>query len=175
MLRTRRSAPIALLLAALAACHDGSPTSAQVLENTLVFTRADGSKISFNGGTEAWCGPWEKGYDERPAVHVRAFNTLNTGGWMLTAALADIHAGAPQAFPAQQPGQPSSTNFFVYDPPNELSSDELHSTGSITFTSVPCAGSDEVAFTIDATLDSELHDLPPITVKGSFRAQTVDR
>lgn len=47
------------------ACGDGDPAVPEVPvnENTLVFTRANQSTITFASGSQlrVWCGPWDPG------------------------------------------------------------------------------------------------------------------
>jgi len=175
MLRHLRAAPLFLLLTA-AACDSGSPTSANTTVNGLVFTRANGTRLSFAGAPVAWCGAWETGYDERPALHVLVRGNTTQPWWELTVLQSDIQAGVPLTFPSQSVGDKQvGAHMFVLDPPNEASTAELDATGSITFPGTPCSGPGGVAFAIDATLGSEFHDGPTIAVTGTFRGPTADR
>jgi len=131
-----------------------------VNENTLVFTRANQSTITFANGSQlrVWCGPWEPGAVPTPAVHV-VYSGPGAAdpGWMMTAVVANVVIGTPLMFPNTFPfDQPKNAEFFVNDPPNELSSGELASSGSITFQQLNCSTGGRVTFTVSATLASEV-------------------
>ena len=172
----QRLAACALSVAALAvACSDNTPTEPEVPvnENTLVFTRANQSTITFANGSQlfAWCGPWDPGVVSTPAVHVAYFATgANTPGWMVSAIVADVVIGTPLTFPNTFVfDQPRGAEFFVRDPSNELSSAESPSSGSITFQQLTCGTGGRVAFTTSATLGSETGG-PSVSVSGRVSA-----
>ena len=151
---------------------DDSPSEPIVAENELVFTRANGSVVTFPAGAQAiaWCGPWDADLDV-PTVHI--YFGITTGpatSWSLSAVRADVRTGQPLSFPNLFIfDQPKNAALFVLDPPNEVSSGEGDSSGSITFEELNCAIGGQVRFTIDAVLGSELGDGAPIRVRGSFR------
>jgi hypothetical protein len=153
-------------------CAD-SPSEPNVAENELVFTRANGSAVTFPAGAKsvAWCGPWDAELDlEMPTLHIFFGTPQPAAYWSLSAVRADVRIGQPLAFPNSFVfNQPRNASLFVLDPPNEVSSAEGGSSGSITFEELNCALGGQVRFTIDAMLGSEFSDGAPIRVQGSFR------
>ena len=175
-LATRALAACALATVSLAvACGDDDPASPApvVNENTLVFTRANQSTIAFANGSQlfVWCGPWDPGSVATPAVHIAYFGTgANDPGWSVTAVVANVTIGTPLTFPNSFVfNQPKNAQFFVNDPPNELSSAEAVSSGSITFQQLNCGTGGRVTFTTSATLGSETGG-PSVSVAGKVSA-----
>lgn len=163
---SRNFAPglLAVMAAVLASCGDPAGPSAQ---NDLVFQRADGTIISFPATTYVWCGEWEVGEVPAPSVHV--FVGSAQSGWKLTGVRADIAVGQPITFPNNFIWDaPERADLFIFDPPNELSTQSDDSSGSVTFTKLDCSTGGEVAFTLDVVVGSEFGDLPPVSVSGTF-------
>ncbi|MFC1799992.1 hypothetical protein ACFL2Z_03670 [Candidatus Eisenbacteria bacterium] len=166
-----------VVLSIFMGCGDDGPTACGTcgVENELVFTRADSTEVVFPSSARAyvWCGDWDT-WDtegEVPALRI-GFGTRNVEdhNWMLTAVLADIELDQPISFPATTGGnEPRRVLLFLNDGPNELSSFEGESSGTITFHSLPCPGGGSVEFTIDAVLGSEYWNLGPVAVTGYFR------
>ncbi|MEO7996916.1 MAG: hypothetical protein ABI852_05700 [Gemmatimonadaceae bacterium] len=159
------------------ACGDDNPANPIgniTNENSLVFTRPDQSKVTFANGTQlyVWCGPWEQGFIATPAVHVEFFGSGPTdNGWLLTAVVADVKIGTPLAFPNEFIfGQPKNADLFIVDGSNELSTNRLLSSGSITFQKLNCASGGRVEFTIAATVASEFGGGPSLSVSGRLSA-----
>ena len=157
------------------ACGDNTLAEPEVPvnENSLVFTRANQTKITFANGSRllVWCGPWDPGVSATPAVHV-VYSGTGGGdpGWMMTAVVADVVIGTPLTFPNTYVfDQPRRAEFFVNDPPNEVSSSETASTGSITFQQLNCVVGGRVAFTVSAVLASEVGG-GSISVSGKLSA-----
>lgn len=170
-----RCAALATLAATVAiSCGDGSPTEPEPVQDTLVFTRADQSRISFATGAllYAWCGPWEEGVVATPSLQVLFGGPgPSQPRWHLRAVVADVEVGQAMPFPNTYIwDEPSGVDIFVFDPPNELSTQQSGSGGTITFQQLQCGSGGKVQFTIDATIASEFGDGPAVTVKGSFRA-----
>jgi hypothetical protein len=168
----KRSANVVRLLCAVllfSSCGD-SPTGPGPVENSLVFTRANQSRISFPGLALlfVWCGPWD---DVVATPSLQIVLAAATGGpyWHLQAVVSDVTVGKPLTFPNISV-QPKNVDIFVLDPPNELSTSTDESSGSITFQKLNCGSGGEVQFSINATIGSEFGDGPPITVAGNFRA-----
>ena len=168
-----------LLLAtmlATTACGDGGtgPGTNQADENSLVFGRADGTRIVFDAGSQlrVWCGPWEEGLIATPAVHVRfAVPGRPVRYWKLTAVRADVQIGVPITFPNSFIfDQPRNADLFILDEPNELSSTRSASAGTIVFQQLNCAAGGRVEFTIAATIGSELESGPSVSVAGRVNA-----
>ena len=174
----KRSANVVRLLAALllsSSCGD-SPTGPGQVEDNLVFTRANQSRISFPSGAQwfVWCGPWDN-LVATPSVQILLAAPVLSGSpgpsWHLKAVVSDVTVGNPLTFPnIFLSSQPRKVDIFVLDPPNELSTSTDKSSGSITFQKLSCASGGEVQFSINATIGSEYHDLQSITVAGTFRA-----
>ena len=88
----------------------------------------------------------------------------------MTAVVADVVIGTPLTFPNSfNFNQPKNAQFFINDPPNELSSSEAPSSGSITFQQLNCGTGGRVAFTMSATLGSEVGG-PSVSVSGTLSA-----
>jgi len=159
-------------------CSESSPSGtgggggAQI---SLVFTRADQSEITFSNAAVqfVWCGPWEEGAIpteslqiifggpgvEDPTLHVRVV-------------VADVVIGVPLAFPNNYVfDQPKDVDLFLLDLPNELSTQDDESSGSITFQKLDCGSGGEVQFSIDAVIGSEFGGGPTVSVTGSFQAE----
>ena len=142
-------------------------------ENNLVFQREDGSIIQFPPGTKSWvwCGPWEEGQVDTPSLHIVTFDPSGPPYWSLNAVLAEVTLGQPVVFPNLWTWpNPAGVEIFVWDPPNELSTQTGDSGGSIVFQKLNCESSGEVQFSIEATIGSEFGDGLPITVRGDFQA-----
>jgi hypothetical protein len=174
----RRSARVVRVLGAmllLSSCGK-SPTGPDSVENSLVFTRANQSRISFPSGAQlfAWCGPWDS-LVATPSVQVLFAAATISGApdpsWHLKAVASDVTVGTPRTFPNLFiSDQPKGVDIFVLDPPNELSTSTDNSSGSITFQKLNCGTGGEVQFSINATIGSEFGDGPSITMAGAFRS-----
>lgn len=162
----RHPVPALLIVIAtvLASCGDPAGPSTQ---NDLVFQRADGTIINFTATTYVWCGAWEEGEVPAPSVHVFVGSTQSN--WKLTGVRADIAVNQPIPFPNNFIWDaPERADLFIFDPPNELSTQSDDSSGSVTFTTLDCSTGGEVEFTLDAVVGSEFGDLPPVSVSGTF-------
>ena len=145
------------------------------VKNNLIFERSDGAQVQFKPKTFVWCGPWEG--DEIP---VQALNILvgfdpadqkNKANWMLQAVISDVKIGEEMKFPNTFIwNQPKGVSLFVYDPPNELSTQEEESSGGITFQKLTCGTKGEVEFSINAVIGSEFHLGDSLRVSGTFYA-----
>ena len=156
----------------LSASCGGSPTEPEPVENSLVFTRANQSRISFPSGAKlfVWCGPWDN-LVATPSLQVLFAAPEISPSWHLQAVVSDVTVGNPLTFPNRFIfDQPKNVNLFVLDPPNELSTSEDKSAGSITFQKLNCGSGGEVQFSINATIGSEFGNGPSITVAGAFRS-----
>ena len=165
------------VMLATVACSDNDttgPGTNQTDENTLVFTRANQSRITFAATSQlrAWCGPWEDGLVATPAVHVVFVGPgQSTTFWMLTAVRADVRIGVPLAFPNSFVfDQPRNAELFILDEPNELSTSTSGSSGSITFQQLNCAPGGRVEFTVSAVVGSEFGNGSPVSVAGRVNA-----
>jgi hypothetical protein len=177
MNRCRLVLGLAAIAALATACSDSGPSGPGETQNTLVFTRADQSVISFPDGAVlyAWCGPWEEGTVATPTLHV-LFGGPGPGDplWELRAVIDDVVVGTPFGFPNSFPfDQPKDVDLFVLDPggvaPNELSTQAADSDGYIAFQRQDCPNGGEVRFSIDATIGSELGGAPSVSVVGELR------
>ena len=174
LLRPARLVVLVVTAALSLSCSDSDPTGPGSPQNSLVFTRADQSEISFSSDALlfVWCGPWEEGEVETPSLHVLFAGAAEEDpGWHLRAVVGDVTLGDPLLFPNSfNFDQPKEVNIFVVDPPNELSTQDDQSGGSITFQQLDCGNAGEVQFSIDAVIGSELGDGPSVNVTGTFRA-----
>jgi hypothetical protein len=163
-----------VVLSTFTGCGDDDGTTCATCGpvNSLVFTRADASEVEFSSPvkTFVWCGDWDNGV-EVPALHIFFGSTEpEDPNWMLSAVVADIELETPLSFPSSGAwDEPEGVSMFLNDQPNELSSFQSESSGSITFHALPCQGGSTVEFTIDAVLASELHQGPSVAVTGYFR------
>ena len=127
------------------------------------------------GTPRVFCGPWDSDAAE-PALHIVLRTPGRKLGWQLSAVRRDIRAGRRMTFPNSFVfNRPRRADLFVYDAPNEASTQGEDSRGSVTFTRIACTRGGLVAFRIDATVDSEFGDGDPIRVTGSFRGRVSHR
>ncbi|HMU60654.1 MAG TPA: hypothetical protein PKA66_02640 [Gemmatimonadales bacterium] len=169
----RLSTLLVATVSGIAACGDDSPTEPDKTQNTLVVTRADNSQVSFAASAflYVWCGPWEAGVVDTPSVQVLFGGPAGSDPhWWMKGVVADVVIGQALTFPNSFVwDQPTKVDLFVGDPPNELSTQQGNSSGSITFQKLDCTAGGEVAFTIDAVVGSELGGGPSVSVAGGFR------
>jgi hypothetical protein len=171
-------APVIALVLMLAGCgDDGTVKPSGGPNHPLVFTREDGSEVTFSAAAETfvWCGPWEHDLVPVPSLHVWFGNPENPeqpGGWSLEAVVGDIEIGDTLRFPNYFIwDQPDSVRLSLMDPPNELTTATEESGGFIVFHRLPCPSGTTVDFSIDAVIGSEFSDMPRVTVRGRFIAQ----
>lgn len=157
---------ITLAAGSLAACGNDNGLGPGDTRDSLIFERADGTRIEFGGTTRVWCGPWEPG--EVPAQSIHVVSGSSRRGWSLTAVVDDIAVGQPLTFPNTFIwNEPRGADLFVLDPPNEASTQSSESSGQIVFQALNCRAG-LVGFTIDAVVGSEFGNGPPVRVRGSF-------
>ena len=151
-----------------------NPSEPDSNRDTLVFTREDQSEVPFSSDAVlyAWCGPWEEGEVATPTLHVLfAGPGFQDPLWYLRAVIADVTVGEPNGFPNGFAfDQPTGVDLFVFDPPNELSTQDDGSSGTITFQNLPCETGAVVEFSIDAVVGSEFQGGAPVHVGGTLRA-----
>ena len=139
------------------------------VDDRLTFTRADGSRVPFGPQIDVWCGRWEADVPTR-SIHVRVGDGSPTG-WLVSAVVADVRRRPVVRFPHSFVfDQPEGARVFAVDGSNEVNSDTEESRGRIRFGRVRCGRTVRISFTIDGRLGSELGDLKPIAVRGSFSA-----
>jgi hypothetical protein len=168
----RRSAAIMALALVTAACggNDGSSGGGG---DGIEVERADGSKIEFSGRMRAWCrdgslwilnGDLPGEGDETPETYWIVSVRAQNGD-----AKRRVTVG-PDSDVAEDGGM------FVYDAEreNELSSAEEDSSGTLEFDDVGCERGARVGVDVDVTLDSEFHDAPSATARGSAEAEIGD-
>jgi hypothetical protein len=150
-----------------ATCALGAPAA----HADLVFERADGSVISFAGAPRVWCGPWEADVKRR-ALHVVAFGPI-TQRWQLSVVRRDLELGKRLRFPNEFIwDKPHGARLFVGDAPNEASTQEEESKGSIVFTRASCRPGRAVVFRANGVVvGSEFIDGEKIRVSGTFRGR----
>ena len=146
------------------------------VENNLVFTRQNGTTITFPAAakTYAWCGPYEQGNVPTPTFHVITYDStlVDRTYWRMWTIPADVTVGDTLYFPMNWTWpSPDSVQVFIYDPPNEVSSNQHEGVfGWIVFQQLDCSTAGGIEFTIDARFPSEFGDSPWVAVTGSFRA-----
>ena len=161
---------IALMACGSDGATDGTPGTAA---NSVVFTRADGSRVQFVSGAplHVWCGPWENGVVPTQSVHVwYGGPAASSPYWYLRAVVADVVPSQPLAFPNSYVWDaPTGADVFLSDPSNGLSTSAEGSSGSLTFDELNCASGGEVRFTVNAAIGSELGGGPSVTATGALR------
>jgi hypothetical protein len=144
-------------------------------EGDLTFTRQDGSAIIFpdESQTWIWCGDWEPGYIEVPALNILVVGSMQSGlYWKLRAVTADFGIGDTLTFPNHFIfDSPDSVSIFLLDSPNELNTNTEDATGTIVFHKIPCQSGNEVDFTIDAVLGSEFGEGTPVVMRGRYSGE----
>jgi hypothetical protein len=174
-IRCRSIALAGVVLALLGACSEEDPVGPELAPfNNLVFTREDGSRIPFSNEASVfvWCGPWEQGILAESLQIIFGGPGPTDPRLQLRAVMEDLSIGEPQPLPNTFVfDDPDSVEIFVFDPPNEVSSQIVGTGlgGQITFQKLDCPDG-LVEFTVDATLGSEFGGGPWIRVSGSFRA-----
>lgn len=173
MRSTRRLVSGAALLLAVALTSCGDDDELIGNEDALICKRENGSTVQFSSARiHVWCGPWEEDIVLAPTLHVLCIdpNDLHHARWELQAVYADFSPGDTLRFPNTFIwDHPDSAHVFLYDPPNELSTDRENASGWIVFHQIPCRGASEVEFDINAILASELSDMSWVSMQGSLR------
>ena len=138
--------------------------------NTVALVRDDESEVNLTGAeTFACCRAYDSEVAPDPAVHLWHRRQSDGAGWQLTVVLADITPEEPLTFPNDFPfDMPEGAALFAMDPPNEASTQQADSSGSVVFHAIDCEAGIEL--TIDAVAGSELADSPPLSVSGTFAA-----
>ena len=139
------------------------------VNDRLSWARADGTALAFRPQVRVWCGPWAP--DVRvPSIHVRVGTAAR---WELHAVVADVRrrpvVRLPNSFVFDHP---KGAQLFATDGRNEVNSDTERSAGRIRFQRVSCGKRLRIAFRFVGRVGSELSDLEPLTVRGSFSAST---
>lgn len=150
----------------------------------LDFTREDGSTFTIRAGElQIRCELLDTKTPVRGIVVEGPKGALDhekevvRAPWMVVqAVLADVRDGLRQEVPTPNSYVGKGANVFLLDPgpdaakaknPNELQSDGEDSSGSM-FVRGRCGKSPRLELSIDATIDSEFHDGPPIRVRGAI-------
>ena len=139
------------------------------VRDRLAFTQPDGTRVPFRSDVRVWCGPWAS--DVRvPSIHVVA-GARRAPRWELHAVVADVKRRPVVRFPNSFVfDRPKGAQIFATDGRNEVNTDTEESSGSIRFTRVSCGRPLRIAFRVRGRAGSELSDLEPLTVRGSFSA-----
>jgi hypothetical protein len=172
----RKPAVTAAMLALFTSCSERDPVQSldqDVID--IIMTRADGTVVQFADDAILfiWCGSWEENVPV-PSLRIVLGGPGSGEPYLqLRAVLDNVTVGEPLSFPNTFVfDQPKDVDVFVFDPPNEAST-QTEGTGlggQITFQELACEAADRIEFTIDATLGSEFGNGPAITVSGRFRA-----
>lgn len=160
-------------------CTSNTPSGPGTIQNALLFTRSsDQSVLAFSNAAllYVWCGEWEEGAIPAQSLHI-AFGGPDAADptWSLRAVVADVSVGVPLTFPNTFIfDQPKNVDFFVNDsldnPKNECSTQDIRSSGSITFQQLQCLTGGVVQFSINAEIGSEFGNGPSVNVVGTFQA-----
>jgi hypothetical protein len=144
------------------------------LKDTLVLTRADGTTVSLTDATVD-CGESDTQPPE-PAILIETPREDASGGgpeaWLYVELIrADVEGGTtitlPQSYDASDP---QIGRLFVVDfeTGNRVSSSAADSSGRIAVESATCDPTPAIAMTVDATLGSELRDMPSADIAGTL-------
>jgi hypothetical protein len=181
----RRAAGVARLLlpslALLLACHrDGKPgllnpgTVSTVVADSLVFTRADSTRITTGTTPLVCCGLYDPSFVNERTMRIVLYDpAYQKPGWEILVLIDRAVAGAITTLPTVvvAPSKVPRVSMFVADIGNELSSDAEDSSGTITVHSFQCtATAIRIDFSVDAILGSELASSPSMRVQGAFQA-----
>jgi hypothetical protein len=142
------------------------------MENSLVFSRPDGSVVAFPTAVRVWCGRWERDVPVR-SLHVEVGSRDDHEPfWSLRAVLADVRRRPVVRLPHSFVwNKPSGADLFAVDGTNELSSAEEEANGRIVFRKARCGRRLDVRFRVRGTLGSEFFDGPKLAVRGRFAAR----
>ena len=135
-------------------------------QGALRFEREDGSRMP-GGRPIVWCGPWADDV-ATPTLHV------GSSRWHLGAVRRDLVRGRAFTFPHSFVfDRPTQAELFIADraTENELSTEGEDSSGRVFFRRISCRPGRVVAFSIDATVDSEFGDGETMRVRGVFRGR----
>ena len=158
----------------LPGCNDDN--SPNDIQDQLAFVRQDGSTMVMGSSLAICCGIWEPGFNDTPVLKIVYYDlTLAKSSWRLFIPFEAAVVGTTYSFPT---GPENSVAMFMVDVGdglsggvvNELSSDQDDASGSITITSLECGPPLRISLTIDATITSEFHLAPHVTVSGSYSA-----
>ena len=159
---------VALAALGVAAATAGTP--GLTLENSLVFSRPDGSVVAFPPAVRVWCGRWERDVPVR-SLHVEVGSRDETF-WSLRAVLADVRRRPVVRLPHSFVwNKPTGADLFAVDGTNELSSAEEEASGRIVFRKARCGRRLDVRFRVRGTLGSEFIDGQKVAVRGRFAAR----
>jgi hypothetical protein len=165
-----------LVILAAALALPAPPAGAAIaVDDALVFTRPDGSVLTYPTRVRVWCGRW--GPDVRTrTIHVQMGRRARSPLWWLRAVVADVRrdrrVDLPHSFVWTDP---TEAQMFVGDGTNEISSATERSSGRIVFERIGCGPRLRIRFRVDATLGSEFFDGDTIAVTGTFSARAGPR
>jgi hypothetical protein len=175
--------PLSLLLAAavlFTACgeDDGPNAPGSAVEvaiiDSLVFTRADSSRVTMGVIPLVCCGPYDPGFVNERAMRIVFYDPANLlPGWQILVLTDRALAGEFTTLPTTvvPPSQVPFVSLFVAGIGNALSSDTQDSSGTITVHSFECdAAAIRIDFSVDAVLGSEFGGGPSMRVQGTFEA-----
>jgi len=143
-------------------------------ENTLVFQRADATELVLLPFLFCYCDEWEDSTIPEWSFHIMA--GINPAGvtatdqiWRMKVVVKDVTADEAIVLPNNFIwDQPKYADLFIYDPANELSSQSVRSSGSITIHRLNCGPGGGIDFSIDAVIGSEFGSGSSITVTGKL-------
>jgi hypothetical protein len=142
--------------------------------SSLIFKRADGSRIVFRGRVRAWCGAWNDP-GTATSLHVAVMRPDGRGFarpyWHLWAVASQLTRPRVIRFPVGiSESRPRGAVVFAFDSRtgNEASTEEEEARGSASFAPVRCVPGNRVRISISAVLGSEFGDGTPIRVSGTY-------
>ena len=179
-IRTRTASFLVLILvlglALVTACGDDEPTRPKVattIADSLVFMRADSLALDMGDTPLVCCGLFDPSFANEEAIRLVMWDpSYQKPGWQIIILIDHVAAGQTFTLPAQTvpPSKIPPVELFVADDPNELSSEEEDSSGSITVHSLQCSATTiQIDFSVDGILGSEFGDGPTMRVRGRFQ------
>lgn len=162
-----------LLLLLFAGCSFGD-RSTDTSANALRVTRTNGLEVDFPGGIRAWCGPSRGENTEEltgpPALYVLggegpAEDEQDPASFWIFVGRVDALERSERT---ELRHEGDDVTLFALDGPagNELSSAVEDADGTVTVEEWSCDEGDRVRLAVDATLGSELAEMPSARAEG---------
>jgi hypothetical protein len=154
----------------MACGSDDPPTGSgpPKIDDDLAFARHDETLIGMGANYAICCGAWEVGYDDTFVLKIFCYGeSAEESFWKLFIVVGDVELDTPYTFPTDE-ANPARVFMVDASNSNELSSDTLESSGTITFTLLDCGPPVRVDFTVDCTVGSEFGGGPSVDVSGDF-------
>lgn len=170
---------IAAAALSVACSQDEAPTTPgpapkTVIEDSLVFQRADSTIVTMGTTPIVCCGIYDPSFVNEHALEIVMFDqATQRPTWRILLLTDHAQAGATTTLPTTfvSPSKAPYVSLFATDYPNQVNSDQSASVGTIIVHSFSCTPTSiSIDFNIDAVLASEFAVGTPMRAKGRFRA-----